>query len=203
MSPRKSVPATRDGLLEAANQLMLAKGFTATSVEEICREAGVTKGSFFYYFRSKEELGKTVSEYYWQTMWGLIEQAPSRTLADPLERIYGFIDYFIEVAGNPTVKQGCLLGNFAQELADTYPDIRDVCARWFDQWARELQKDLDAANGKYGPGDSLDTKGLANYIIAVIEGSWLLGKAYQDSAVNVRNLGHLKRYIGTVFSKKG
>lgn len=189
--------------MEAANRLMLAKGFTATSVEEICQEAGVTKGSFFHYFQSKEDLGKTVAEYYWQTMWGLIEQAPSRTLTDPLARINGFVDYFIEVANNPTVKQGCLLGNFAQELADTYPEIRNVCARWFAQWVQELQKDLEEAKEKYIPESSLDTKDLANYIIAVIEGSWLLGKAYQDSTVNVKNLAHLKRYIGNVFSKEG
>ncbi len=203
MTRAKSAPSTKDKLLASANKLMLAKGFTATSVEEICQEAGLTKGSFFHYFQNKEDLGKAVSEYYWQTMWGLIDQSPSRTLTDPLERVSGFIDYFIEVAHNPTVKQGCLLGNFAQELADTYPEIRNVCAKWFERWADELQKDLAEAKAKYAPNSSLDTKDLANYIIAVIEGSWLLGKAYQDTGVNVRNLAHLKRYINSVFAKEG
>ncbi len=92
----KSNLSTKEKILEEAQKLMLTKGFNATTVEEICEAAGVTKGSFFHYFESKEDLGKTVTEYYWQKMSGLIGNAPFRKYSDPLRRIYGFIDYFID-----------------------------------------------------------------------------------------------------------
>ena len=57
---------TKEKLLEAAQQLMLAKGFPATTVDEICEAAGFTKGSFFHYFESKEHLGKEVLDRFYQ-----------------------------------------------------------------------------------------------------------------------------------------
>ena len=122
---------TREKLLAAAEQLMLTKGFVATTVDEICAAAGLTKGGFFHYFKSKEELGKAALDRFCHVRLKLMQESPSQKKKDPLERVYGWVDFAIEMSKSPMAKNGCLLGNFAQELSDTHPAMRSLCARRF------------------------------------------------------------------------
>ena len=109
-------PPTRNKLLDAAEEIMLTKGYIATSVEEICTAAGVTKGSFFHYFKSKEDLGKVLLEKFSQKQEGVFKEACG-AIEDPLERVYCLINCAIEGTKDPDMK-GCLVGTFAQEICD-------------------------------------------------------------------------------------
>jgi len=189
----------REKLLEAAEELMLAKGFAATTVDEICETAGVTKGSFFHYFESKEDLGKAVLNRFCHSMLQRFHQGPFQKKKDPLHRIYGWIAFGIEMSKNPIAQKGCLLGNFSQELSDTHPGIRSLCAERFAGWTELLKKDLDAAKAKYAPRVRLDTQSLAEHFIVVIEGSLILAKAKQDMSVMEKNLRHFKQYLESLF----
>ena len=190
---------TKDKLLDAAQRLMLAKGFPATTVEEICETAGLTKGSFFHYFESKDDLGTAVLDRYAEQGLGRLDSAPFRRQSDPLKRLIASIDFWIDFINDPSTECGCLLGNFAQELSDTHPEIRARCARYFDQWTQMLKQDFDEARSVYRPRAQIDTQGLAEHYVAVVEGALLLTKAKRDRKVFERNLGHLKRYIRVVF----
>src|SRR5215468_8564092 len=108
---RKADPdsPTRKKLLDAAQELMLTKGYTATSVDEVCEAAGLTKGSFFHYFDGKEHLGRLVAERFYASWQQLSQSAPFRRKTDPLDRVFGHVDFFIEMSHAPTWK-GCLLG---------------------------------------------------------------------------------------------
>lgn len=192
-------PIAKDKLLDAAERLMLTKGFVATTVDEICHEAGLTKGSFFHYFRSKEDLGKAVLDRFCQVRLELLQQSPSQKNTDPLERIYGWIDFAIEMSKSPLAQNGCLLGNFAQELSDTHPKIRSLCAQHFTDWAALLKKELDEATAKHRPEAMLDTTSLAEHLIAIIEGALILAKAKQDMAVMEQSLLHFRRYLKSLF----
>ena len=192
---------TKEKLLKAAQQLMLAKGFPATTVDEICEAAGFTKGSFFHYFASKEHLGKEVLDRFYCSFQERIQQGAFRKKSDPLQRVYGYVDRFIEMSKNPESPSGCLLGNFTQELADTHPEIRSLCAQRFAEWAVPLKQDLDEAKTKYAPKASFDTQSLAEYLIAVLQGSQILAKAKQDKGVMEQNLQHFKRYLQSLFEK--
>ena len=192
---------TKDKLLDAALRLMLAKGFAATSVEDICDEAALTKGSFFHYFETKEELGKAVLERFCRMQQERLEAAAFQRTRDPLERLDGMLEFMIQMSKEPMAKQGCLLGTFSQELAQTHPAIRACCAEQFQGWAGALKQDLDAAKAQYAPKVSLDTRGLAEHFLAVIEGSLILAKAKQDTSVIADNLRHLKRYVHSLFGR--
>ena len=109
---------TKDRLLHAAQELMLAKGYNATTVDEICEAAGLTKGSFFHYFRGKEELGAAVLERYCDSTMQMLQAAPHRQIKDPLKRLFGYLDFLMEMSRSPLAAKGCLLGTFAQELSD-------------------------------------------------------------------------------------
>lgn len=192
---------TREKLLDAAQQLMLAKGFVATTVDEICAAAGVTKGSFFHYFDSKEDLGKVALDRFCQSRLEMLGSNPSVKRSDPLQRLYGWVDSAVEASKSPMAQKGCLLGNFAQELSDTHPKFRSQCAQRFADWTDLLKKDLDEAKAEHLPRTRLDTQGLADHFIAIIQGSLILGKARQDMKVLEKNLLHYKRYLKALFGR--
>jgi len=193
--------STKEKLLDAAQQLMLVKGFPATTVDEICEVAGFTKGSFFHYFVSKEQLGKEVLARFFSFLQQTSREGSFRMKSDPLQRIYGYVDRFIEMSTNPQMPNGCLLGNFTQELSDTHPEIRSLCAQHFAEWAATLKHDLDEAKAKYAPKAHFDTQSLAEYFIATMQGSRILATAKQDPGVFKQNLQHYKRYVKSLFDK--
>lgn len=191
---------TKRKLLDAAQRLMLAKGFVATTVDEICETAGLTKGSFFHYFQSKEDLGKVVLDRFVATKAQAFQQAPFLKKRDPLQRVHGYIDCAIQMSQEPAAQQGCLLGNFAQELSDTHPGMRSRCAQHFARWAEAFKQDLDQARAKYAPKAAFDTQSLAEHFIAVLEGSLILAKAKRDPGAVERHLRHFKRYLKALFN---
>lgn len=199
MRPTETETPTILKLLEAAQRLMLGKGFPATTVEEICAAAGVTKGSFFHYFAGKEEIGAAVLDHFVTCRMQAVHGAPFHRLRDPLKRVYGYIDSVIKMSREPSTKPSCLLGNFAQELSDTHPKLRAQCGRHFDQWAQMLKRELDAAKAQYAPKAAFDTQSLAEHFIAVLEGALILVKAKQDRKILEKQLRHYKSYLQSLF----
>src|SRR5262245_34228594 len=188
-TPPTSSP-TRAKLLTAAQELMRAKGYTATSVDEICEAAGVTKGSFFHYFEGKEHLGRVVAEHFYASMREFFQAAPFHQKEDPLERVFGRVDFLIGLAQSPQNCPGCLLGTFIQELSATQPGIRSVCANCLADCARNFQRDLDEAKAKYVPDATWNSQSLAEYLTAVTQGAMILAKAKQDAKVMEESLMH-------------
>jgi TetR/AcrR family transcriptional repressor of nem operon len=198
-APQADSP-TKDKLLAAAQELMLAKGYTATSVEEVCQAAGLTKGSFFHYFQGKEDLGMAVAQRFAAAKRDRFQAAPFRRQADPLDRVFGHIDFLIEMVRSPLAAKGCLLGTFVQELAQTHPNIRAVCAACFDTTARDLEQDLEEAKARHAPRASWNARSLAEHLIAVVQGAIILAKAKQDLKVVEQSLLHARDYLKHLFA---
>lgn len=194
---------TKEKLLSCAQELMLAKGFAATSLEAICTKAKLTKGCFFHYFKSKEELGKAVLEHFCcSSRQKMKEGCCSKDRQDPLECVYGYVDFAIKLSRDPASKKGCLIGTFAQELSDTYPEIRSLCADGFSEWSEMIRTDLCKAKTKYAPKANFDCQSLAEYFIAVLEGSQILARAKRDTRIMEKNLRHFKHYLESLFERK-
>lgn len=177
---------------------MLAKGFAATTVDEICTAAKLTKGSFFHYFESKDELGKTLLERFCAA-GAQRNEGCCGTERDPLKRVYKYIDCTIELSQDPVMANGCLLGTFAQELSDTHPKIRHVCNKAFGAWAKQFGEELAQAKAAYAPRASFDPHSVAEHFIAIVEGSLIVGKAKQDRKMLKQNLIHFKAYLKSLF----
>src|SRR5262245_9148328 len=200
---RKAHPdsPTKQKLLDAAQELMLAKGYTATSVDEVCETAGLTKGSFFHYFEGKEHLGRAVAERFFAAKREVFQSAPFQQKKDPLDRVFGLVDFLVEMSRGPGAGKGCLLGTFVQELSQTHPSIRSLCASCFDAQANALKQDLDAAKAQYAPRARWSTQSLAEHLIAVIQGAIILGKAKQDATMLEQSLLHFRHYLGCLFER--
>lgn len=198
MKTIKEHSEAKEKLFDAAQKIMLTKGFLAASVEEICDEAKLTKGCFFHYFDTKEDLGKELLERYLEGEKKCAHDATFRKETDSLKRVYGLIDYMIEKFQD---SKGCLIGTFTQELSDTHPGIRKICEKAFQGLVEVIKSDLDAAKAQYLPQSHLDTKSLAEHFVSVLEGSIILAKARQDHAVVKTSLSHFKNYIKTIFGR--
>ncbi|HKB41203.1 MAG TPA: TetR/AcrR family transcriptional regulator [Gemmataceae bacterium] len=197
---RKAQPdsLTRQKLLDAAQELMLARGYTATSVDEICATAGLTKGSFFHYFAGKEQLGKAVAQRFYTSWQEMSRAAPFRHKKNPLQRVFGTVDFFIETSRAPGWK-GCLLGTFIQELSESHPRIREVCAARLGELADDFRQDLDEAKAKYAPRARWDTRSVSEHLMAVAQGAVILAKARQDRQAFAESLEHFKEYLKRLF----
>lgn len=190
---------TKEKLLDAAKRLMLERGFSATTIDEICETAGATKGSFFHYFENKEHLVASALEHYWASLQKTVLEAPFRRESDPLKRLYGFLDYAGSIHKIPTLEKGCLIGDLIQELYASHPNIRKQGNQYLSEWGDILELDLKAAKEKYAPDTKIDTRGLADHIIAVLQGSMILFKASENKDVVAANMKHLKEYLKNVF----
>jgi len=177
---------------------MLAKGFAATTLDEICEAAEVTKGSLFHYFESKDQLGWEVLERFCASGQKM-HQACCSSETDPLKRVYTYIDKMITMSKDPARSNGCLLGLFSQELCDTNPQIRTACKKGFDDWAKTFGAEVAKAKAAYAPRAPFDPRELAEHLIAVMEGSMILGKARRDMSIVGQNLAHFKAYVKSLF----
>ena len=118
---------SKEKLLDAALQVIRVKGYTATRIEDICEAAGLTKGSFFHHFKSKEDLAIAAAEHWSAVTAALFQAAPFHRHADALDRVLGYIDYRKELIRGPIPEFTCLVGTMVQEAYDTEPAIRDAC----------------------------------------------------------------------------
>ncbi|KAF0244517.1 MAG: TetR family transcriptional [Planctomycetota bacterium] len=187
-------PKTREKLLDAATSLMLSQGYNGTSVDAICAEAGVTKGSFFHYFESKDELGRAALQRFCTKMEWKFELAIGLD-KDPWKRVLGYLDAVEQIAKDPEASRGCLLGGFAAEMCDCNSAIRSQCCSGFRSWTEKFGEVLAAAKKSVAPRAAWDPHEVAEHFIAVLEGSLLLTKAQRDPAVVARNVRHFRAYL--------
>src|SRR5712671_7236578 len=155
MSKRSQItelPETKRKLLDAGVTLMRSRGFNATTVDEVCAAAGVTKGGFFHYFKSKEDLATAAVTRFHELRAGESADAAFRRLADPLDRVFGRLDFAKEASGGAKgLTKGCLMGMFAQELSFTHPELRSLCQDKLARIAKDFETDLAEAKALYAP----------------------------------------------------
>lgn len=171
------------------------------TLAEVCERADLTKGAFFHYFEGKEALGKAMLERWVADGTAAYSAAPFWEQADPLDRVYGYIDFTAELTkAGPC---GCLVGIFSQELWQSHPELRADCEVAFTGWAEGLGRLLEEAKSRHVPRASFDPRSLAYHFIAVFEGALVLARAFQRPEVVEEQLGHFKRYARTLFESEG
>lgn len=201
--PTKHAPERGDArsrLLEAARDVIRAKGFAATSVDDLCRAAGVTKGAFFHHFDSKEALGVAAAEYWAETTSAFFATAPYHDHADPLDRVLAYVDFRRQIIAGRLEEFTCLVGTMVQETYDSSPAIRNACGASILGHAETLVPDIQAAMRRHGIGDADWTaESLARHTQAVLQGAFILAKASDRPDFALESVDHLKRYIALLF----
>jgi TetR/AcrR family transcriptional repressor of nem operon len=191
--------SARDRLLDAALAIVRQKGYHATSVDELCAAANLTKGAFFHHFKSKEDLAVAAAKHWSATTGALFGQAPYHAPTDPLDRIFGYLDFRAALIRGTPSEFTCLVGTMAQETFLTNPAIRDACFDSIAGHAETLEADLAAAIDLYGVTADVTAKSLALHTQAVLQGAFILAKAKDDAQVATDSIRHLRRYLELLF----
>ncbi|MEP7349879.1 MAG: TetR/AcrR family transcriptional regulator [Sphingorhabdus sp.] len=200
--PLPNPPAgARAKLLDAALGIIRTKGFSATSVDELCAAAGVTKGAFFHHFQSKEALGVAAANHWSITTSELFATAPYHAPADPLDRVLAYVDFRTALLEGGVEEFTCLVGTMVQESYQTSDIIRAACEASISGHAATLEADISAAAVKYGIADQIDPASLALHTQAVLQGAFILAKAKGGADIARDSAAHLKRYIMLLFNR--
>lgn len=193
------MPVTKRKLLDSAMRLMLRQGFTATTVDQVCAESGLTKGSFFHYFKTKDQIGEAAVELFSCCQREAQERAGFNKLDDPLQRLFGMLDFFAASVRGKSAMKACLVGNLTQELAQTNSGIRSCCEMNFNQWTSNIAGMLKEAKQSHPPASDFDPESVANLILSLMQGSLLLAKAKQNVTVIEQNIEHCRAYLKSLF----
>jgi TetR/AcrR family transcriptional regulator, transcriptional repressor for nem operon len=199
-SPR---PSARSKLIDAAHMLVRRQGYSATSVDQICAAAGVSKGSFFHHFASKEALAAVAAEQWTARADELIfTLAPWTQIADPLERLLAHIDFRAALMDGPAEAFTCYVGTMLQESFASHETLRRAGDASITAYSERLAEDIDAAIEKYGIKNSVTALGLAYHVQAVLQGAFILAKAKADPEIARESAVHLRRYVEMLFTKE-
>jgi TetR/AcrR family transcriptional repressor of nem operon len=194
-------PETKRRLVDAGVNLMRSRGFNATTLDDICHEAGVTKGGLFHYFKNKDDLAKAALAEFAEGKAADFQSAPFRKLADPMARVFGRLDFVLESVKTTRLTKGCLIGMLAQELSFTNPELRRNCQEKFGWIADDFEADLAKAKEACAPQASFHPKSLAMLYVSIVQGSLMLAKTSESNRVLVENIRQFRDYVETLFGQ--
>jgi TetR/AcrR family transcriptional regulator, transcriptional repressor for nem operon len=171
----------RDEVIWQGTAILTERGFLATGIDEILKRAGVPKGSFYHYFKSKQEFGEAVLDNY----LGLLSRKLDRTLGDhsltPLARLQAFVEDAKRGLGKYEFRRGCLVGNFGQELGGIDEGFRTRLEAAFRGWEARFEACLhEAVTAGELPKDA-DPDRLARFFWIGWEGAILRSKLMRSS----------------------
>lgn len=192
---------SRELLLEAATKLIRIKGYASTTVDDLCEKAGVSKGTFFHNFSSKENLAIAAAHRWSEVTSEFFRSAPYQQKLDPLERFLGYVHFRKEILRGDLPEFTCLVGTMVQEVYSSHPEINKACFQSIFCHAETLESDISEAKKLYSPKARWTPKSLALYTQAVIQGSFILAKSSGEAKYATENIDHLENYIHLLFNQ--
>ncbi len=183
---------TREKLIETGAEIIHRKGFNHTGIQEILSAAGVPKGSFYNYFKSKEDFGLKIIDHFSAHFSQIAKQTLEDSSISPLNRIYGFLTAFMDYFESQNYAGGCPIGNLAQEMGDLSPAFRQKLRQAIDKMIDAYSQVLAAAQEDGKILKNLDIRDTASFIVAGWHGAIIQMKLNQ-------NLAPLKNHRKFVF----
>lgn len=183
---------TRQRILDAAAPLIHRQGFNHTSIQEILQAAGVPKGSFYFYFKSKEDLGLALIDQFGQFWRQKCEEILTDPGRPPLQWLKDFFAGFQEYFRQNGCSGGCPVGNLAQEMGDVNPAFAQKLSQAIDFMAGRVADVLELARQAGQLAPESDSQALAYFIIASWQGALIRMKA-------VKNIEPLETFQRVVF----
>ena len=185
-------------ILESAETLVRQKGFGASTIDEICKTAGVTKGAFFHYFKSKKALGLEILSRMERDMCSSPACCPESAPKDSLERVMYAIDCMEQASMDPTSKCS-FIGVFAQEMCSTENEISQKCLRICSMAIENFQAIFQAAKDDYAADRDIDVAAMTKTLFALRQGAAVMSKAQGSTDVIPQVFSSFKSMVQCLF----
>ena len=197
---------TRTRIMDIAQDAILMKGFTSTSIEEIVTEAGITKGGFFYHFPDKNALAHALIERHIEVEDGIFDDLLARAAElheDPLHAALIGLKLLAELIDDmPNGHPGCIVATVAYQEQLFDARVREVNRRAVLGWRRRFRAMFEEIAAVYPPNDAVDLDALGDFVSTVVEGGIVLSKSLGDPAICGQQIMLLRSYVKLLFSPR-
>lgn len=199
---------TKAKIMDAAVEVVLTRGFAGTSVDDIQAGAGISRGTFFYHFPTKDDLTRAILARYADQDRALVdalEQRAEKLATDPLQQALVFIalheELFQEAEGGDP---GCLFASYSYEAGLFDDETHDLVMGSIEHWRRVLGGKLEAAMAHHAPRVSdTDPYVLADLAYGVLQGAFILARTTGDPSLMAEHIRHLRQYFELLFDVAG
>lgn len=190
-------------ILDVAEAIILRKGFSATSIEDILEQAHITKGGFFYHFPGKNELARALIERYLEEdeklFQGLADRAAELT-EDPLQQLLLFLNLLAETMENlEDVHPGCLVASFTYESQQLDGIVKALITESMLRWRAFFRHLIARAAASHPPAQEVSLDELADMLSSTIEGGIILSRVLNDKMALVQMIRHYRNYARMLF----
>ncbi|QEM68815.1 TetR family transcriptional regulator [Geobacter sp. FeAm09] len=171
---------TQGEIIRIGTEMIARQGFNATGIDAVLKEAGVPKGSFYHYFKSKEEFGLAVIDNFAERFEQRMEMFLGNEDSAPLDRIRDFLESGLTRVAENQCTKGCLIGNLGQELADLNERFRARLDEIFGMWRERFATCLREAQSRGELSGAVDPAVTAGFILSGWEGAILRAKVMKS-----------------------
>jgi TetR/AcrR family transcriptional repressor of nem operon len=171
---------TRRRIVGHATQLIHDKGYRGTTIDDVIKAAGVTKGSFYFHFSSKEGLGNAVIDHASSIVMEGIKEAFRQKELTPYQRLELMLRGVQGLVEETQCTHGCIMGNLALELSHTNDGFRRKLAGVFKGWSSYIASELETMKESGELPKDLDTAAYADFMVSALEGGIMMSKVTLD-----------------------
>ena len=180
----------KDDIVQVGLDLVLSRGFNATGVEAILKQANIPKGSFYNFFSSKEEFALAIIDKFVEDRGEVFSPIFSNQSLPPLDRVKKSFEILIESFAGADCSKGCLIGNLGQEMADQFENVRQRLEKSLREWTKGVSRLLLQAQMEKAIPSDMNVEMLAENLIASFQGALLRSKV-KKSPEPLNNFIHL------------
>lgn len=182
--------------------MVMERGLAGTSINMILEATGITKGAFFYHFRSKTALAQALArrwaelddDYFSQRM-----REAEKNTSDPLDRVMHYLDGLGEAFAGQASLPGSLFASYCYGAHE--PEVVEYMDEQMKRWRTYYFKLLERVAKNHPPAVEIDLEELADYFLATLQGGFVMSRVYRDPRVVATNLRHFRRYVEFVFGR--
>lgn len=197
---------TRTRILEIAQDAIIAKGFDATSIEEIVAAVEITKGGFFYHFPDKNALARALIERHIETEAAILDDLDARAAElsdDPLQRVLIMLRLLAELLQDmPNGYPGCIVASAAYQDRLFDAEVRATNRRAVLAWRERMRAHLDAVAAHYPPHEPVDLEAVADFVNTVLEGGIVAARALGEPHMIVGQILLARQYVKLLFAPR-
>ncbi|MDX1484805.1 MAG: TetR/AcrR family transcriptional regulator [Alphaproteobacteria bacterium] len=194
---------TKERILDAAQALVLERGFAATPVDDIIKSTALTKGAFFHHFPSKGDLARALLQRYADEDLAVFDRLAARAdelAEDPLQNALLFLslfEEFVDAMAKPF--PGCMFASYIYEGQTFGPEVHALIDEALKGWTAVYERKFEAVIASREPRQKVTAKQLAESIVCLMEGAFLLARAYDEPEIIIRQSRQFRAYLRFLF----